>query len=148
MLRNILIGCGALSILGVLVLVVLLLVGGALIVGSDVGKQAVEEAAEGESGTVTIRVSGTQGTPFTGSYGTTRGGQRTVEGTIGAQPTDYNVPVETSPLEFDNVSASFQKRTQRGQLRVEILADGEVKKSQETTADFGVVSVTYSPQTD
>ena len=58
--------------------------------------------------------------------------------------------METERFRFDTVHASFSKDPprQQGTLRVEILADGEVAKEQETSAELGHVSVHFNPQTD
>jgi hypothetical protein len=75
---------------------------------------------------------------------------RGAEGTLGAAPTDYEVPLETKRFRFDAVHASFSKDPprQQGTLSVEILVNDEVVQEQETSAEVGHVSVHYSPQTD
>jgi hypothetical protein len=109
--------------------------------------QPKEEAEQAEdAGDVAVRVSGTQGVEYSGSYGTTQG-QTTVDGTLGARPDEYEVDAQTGRLQIDVVSASFQKRSPGpGQLRVEIVSDGDAQASQETSAEFGVVSTVWSPQ--
>ncbi len=83
----------------------------------------------------TIRVSGTAGLQFNGSYGVTNSDgsstSQTVDGTV---PTEYQV---TGTI----VSVVFQKQTEAGTLKVQIIKDGEVVKEAETTAAYGVVSV-------
>jgi hypothetical protein len=97
-------------------------------------------------GNEAVRISGTQGVEYSGSYGTTRG-QKTVDGTLRAQPVEYEVDVDTGTFEFDVITASFQKRSPGlGSLRVEIISDGDVQASQETQAEFGVVTSSWSPQ--
>lgn len=97
---------------------------------------------EGDTDTVTIRVTGTAGERFSGSYGnidTTR----TVDGTI---PASFKQEVDTGFLAMDTVTAVFQKmRGGQGELRVEIVYDGEVVKSQNTTAAYGLVTVNWVP---
>ena len=67
--------------------------------------------------------------------------------TLGAEPEEFDVEAETGTFEFDVVTANFQKRSQGpGALRVEIVSGGEVVAAQETTAEFGVASVAWSPQ--
>jgi hypothetical protein len=61
---------------------------------------------------------------------------------------EYEVQdVQTGAFDFDSISASFQKREAGpGTLRVESLSEGEVVASQDTSAEFGVASVNWSPQ--
>ncbi len=68
-------------------------------------------------------------------------------GTLGTQPDEYDLEAETGTFEFDVVTANFQKMSEGpGALRVEIVSGGEVVAAQETTAEFGLASVTWSPQ--
>jgi hypothetical protein len=101
-----------------------------------------------EVSSVVVRVSGSPGLSYSGNYGTTEGGGRSVDGELGVSPDEYPVPVESGALDFDMATAFFQKVDAEGTLRVEIVVDGQVMKSQETTAQFGVVDMTYSPQLD
>jgi len=103
-------------------------------------------ASKKSSDDVAVRVSGTPGIDYSGSYGATQG-QRTVDGILAAAPTEYDVEAKTGRFEFDAISAVFQKRSPgAGSLLVEIIHEGEVVASQETSAEFGVASVTWSPQ--
>lgn len=83
----------------------------------------------------TIRVTGTPGTTFTGTYmamqadGTSN--SHSVEGTT---PTEYTVKANT-------VSVVFQKKAEAGTLRVEVLKGGQVVSESETTAAFGIAQV-------
>jgi hypothetical protein len=86
---------------------------------------------------VTVRVTGTQGIPFSGSYGTAGGSMSSVEGVV---PADYTL----EPERFDSVSATMQKRGAEGELTVQILSDGEVLEEQSTTASYGVASVSHT----
>lgn len=83
----------------------------------------------------TIKVSGTSGLSFSGAYMTvTSDGEsvsKSVDGTVPAQYTTTG----------DIVSVSFQKQVESGTLKVEILKDGKVIKSSDTTAAYGVVMV-------
>lgn len=104
-------------------------------------KSSADESSEIQ--TVTIRITGTPGMPFSGSYGTLDS-LRSVDGSI---PDNFEVKVETGFLAFDSVSAVMQKREQgNGVLTVQMLIDGEVVKEQSTTAEFGVVSLNYVPR--
>ena len=83
----------------------------------------------------TIRISGTSGLSYSGNYMAVKSdgssASRSVEGIIPAQYT----------VRGNIVSAVFQKQTENGLLKVEILRDGNLIKSSETTASYGVVSV-------
>ncbi|MFZ2071509.1 MAG: CFI-box-CTERM domain-containing protein [Halobacteriota archaeon] len=86
--------------------------------------------------TVEIRVEGTSGLSFSGSYGDL-GSQKSVDGTV---PKTYTIE---NP-EGDIVSAVFQKQERGGELTVKLVKDGKVVKSESTTAEYGVVSVSYA----
>jgi hypothetical protein len=148
------IGCGGLLVLVVIVAVLAAAFGvGTSTATQDKDGQKAEPGEENQpkeeaedAGDVAVRISGTQGVEYSGSYGTTQG-QTTVDGTLGARPDEYEVDAQTGRLQIDVVSASFQKRSPGpGQLRVEIVSDGDVQASQETSAEFGVVSTVWSPQ--
>lgn len=83
----------------------------------------------------TIKVSGTSGLKFSGSYMTVRAGgastSKSVEGTV---PAEYN-------LRGIIVSCTFQKQSEKGNLRVDIFKDGTGVSQSETSAPYGVVSV-------
>jgi len=84
----------------------------------------------------TIRVTGTHGTKFSGSWGVVGSGayrSETVEGTV---PTEYSASGQS-------VSVVFQKTETGGTLKVEILEGGSVRASGVTSASYGVVSVAY-----
>lgn len=91
--------------------------------------------------TATVRVTGTPGTPFEGSYGSASAGTKSVEG---AAPQDYEVYYDSLPSSFDGVTAKMQKQTEDyDKLTVQIIADGQTKKERSTAADFGVVQVSW-----
>ena len=85
---------------------------------------------------VEIRVEGIPGLSFSGSYGDL-GSQKSVDGTI---PETYTIE---NP-EGDIVSVVFQKQERGGTLTVKLMKDGKVVKSESTTAEFGVVSVSHA----
>ncbi len=62
------------------------------------------------------------------------GGQSVSKSVDGTVPTQYSA-------EGKMVSVVFQKQTENGTLKVEILRDGKVIKSSDTTAAYGLVSV-------
>jgi hypothetical protein len=70
---------------------------------------------------------------FTGSYGDLAG-QKSVEGTI---PTSYQINANGGM-----VTAVFQKQSEDGELKVTILSGGSEIRSDATTADYGMVSLT------
>jgi hypothetical protein len=82
-----------------------------------------------------IKVSGTSGLEFSGSYMVVKaGGESTSKSVDGTVPAEYSVT-------GDIVSVSFQKQTDTGTLKVEISKDGKVLKSEDTTAAYGVVAI-------
>jgi hypothetical protein len=119
---------------------VFVLVLGALLAGCG----GTEDEQVASSNVMVIRVSGTQGTSYTGAYGLFERAQR-VDGTLGAGPTDYEVEVGG---DSNAVRAVFRKTEpgDEGTLKVQILADGEVVDEDETSADLGVVTSSWSPQ--
>jgi hypothetical protein len=154
------IGCGGLLVLVIVIAVIAAAFGGGTqdtgtkeeqkaepVEKNEPKEEAEEKAAEkAESSEVAVRVSGTQGVEYSGSYGTSQG-QRSVDGALGAEPEDYEVDAQTGRFEFDVITATFQKRSPGpGTLRVEIVSEGEVVASQETTAEYGVANVSWSPQ--
>jgi len=83
----------------------------------------------------TIRVSGTSGLDFSGSYSVMKDGIITSSETVyGVVPTQYRAKGAA-------VSAAFQKQSESGTLKVQILKGGKVVKEEQTTAAYGVVSV-------
>lgn len=93
---------------------------------------------------VTLRVSGTPGTAYSGSYGSFQSAQ-SVNDTLGAEPVDYEIGGSIS----DILAVVFRKTQpdDEGTLRVEILVDSEVVAEDETSEELGVVNVTWSAQT-
>lgn len=96
---------------------------------------------------VVVRVSGTEGLVYSGTYGTIEGTLDTVDDTIGSEPTDYEVEVAQGVS--DGVTAGFQKtKPGEGELQVEILADDQVVVESRTLADSGAVNADWFPQID
>lgn len=94
-----------------------------------------------EAGPV-VRVSGTEGTTYSGTYGITSATQA-VTGTVGAEPTDYPVPSAGST---DTIVANFQKTApgDEGTLRVQILSNDRVTAEDQSTAEFDIVNLAWS----
>jgi hypothetical protein len=87
---------------------------------------------------VTVRVGGTAGVQFSGSIGNV-GSQRTVDGTA---PQSFTIPGKKSGGIF---TAVLQKKVAAGTLTVTVDCPKGGDQTQETSADFGVVTVTCSP---
>jgi hypothetical protein len=105
-------------------------------------KAASSSKEEASTTTVTVQVDGPAGESFSGSYGNI-GSQRSVDGSA---PAEYDVEVETGFLSFDSVTAVMQKRSPGPwEMAVRFVVDGEVVKEQSTTAEFGVVTLNYTP---
>ena len=81
-----------------------------------------------------IRVTGSAGTQFNGNYTiTTADGESTNISVAGIVPDEYYVTAK-------KVQCTFKKLTEYGKMRVEILLDGEIVTSAETSAGAGVIS--------
>jgi hypothetical protein len=101
-----------------------------------------------EAGEVVVRISGTEGIAYAGTYGNLEqeGIPPTIEDTLGDEPTEYEVEIEEGVS--DGVSAFFEKTEPgSGELEAQILADGEVVTESTTYAEFGSVIVDWFPQT-
>ena len=100
-----------------------------------------------EAGSLVVRVSGTEGVPYSGNYGSLAGALEIAEGTLGAEPTDYEVELQEGVS--DGVIASFQKTEPgQGELRVQTLADDKVAVESRTLAEFGMANADWLPQMD
>lgn len=142
------VGRGRFAVPGVrlgLVLVVGVLVAGCGGSGEDGEAPENVPASPEEAGEVVVRVSGAEGTAYSGTYGSIEGDLQTVDDTIGAEPTEYQVEVEEGVA--DGVTAGFQKtQSGPGELNVEILADDEVIVESRTFAEFGAANADWFPQ--
>ena len=168
-MERVLIGCGGLAILGVLAIV--LLTFGAILGNSDVDVDPIEEPIEdilaeenevdelaqvqpgvqsagmapNNATPLVVRVSGPQGTAYSGTYGTTQGGMIPVNGVLGPGPDEYGI--DTGGGAFGPVSAIFQKNQPvPGTLRAEVLSAGEVVAEGSTSEESSWVEVKWSPQ--
>lgn len=155
MSRRMLVGRGALAILGG-VLVFVLVLGTLVGCGGGSEKEGAQEEVVGNNPTreepagettstanVVLRVSGTPGTAYSGNYGTSREMRTVPNATLEAEPTDYQVEIED---EASALNATF-KKTQPGRelLTVEILVDGETVTQSETSAELGSAVVNWIP---
>lgn len=90
----------------------------------------------------TVRLSGSPGTVFAGTYGNLDNSEY-AEGVLEGEPLEYEVPVRDSG--FDVVDVSFvMPRPESGSLSVEILVDGEVVSQMDTDAQYGALRLSWS----
>jgi len=80
---------------------------------------------------------------FSGNY-TTATGSQNINGTVGATPTDFEIP-GGGVAGMNVVTVNVQRQGSTGTLKAEILENGQVVQSQETNATTATVSLTYSP---
>ncbi len=139
MLRGLVAALGLISVLAALIIVALLMVNQ---LGSLSGGLAGDAPAGGTTGSLVLRISGTPGVGFSGNYTTPQGSQN-FSGTLGAAPTDYELGGE-GIAGFNVVTVNVQKQGTSGTLKVEILENGQVVQSAETSATNNTVSLTYS----
>jgi hypothetical protein len=148
--RRLLIGCGFLLTIGVALSI------GALI-GYIIGREGSVQTPVGEvtldqpsSTPVIVRVSGTKGIGYDGTIGTSKTGQKIIEGTLGTNSDDYELTLDTSPGSTDIVRAEVGKRAPDnslpGTLSVDLVAGGQVVREQDSSSETGVVTLTYGAQ--
>lgn len=111
-------------------------------------KAAPEEtgaAAEESARMATVRLSGTEGTIYAGSYGNLDGSEY-AEGLLEGEPVEFTVDLRESG--FDVVNASFSKPgvDDDGTLKIEILSGGEVVAEQEAETQYGTLNLTWSSE--
>ena len=110
-------------------------------------REPVEETTTevaAESGVV-VRVSGTPGTAYSGTYGTTTEVQAVDDATVETEPTDYEVGGVGGA--GDRLNTSFSKTEPGGEtLEVEIVVDGEPVARGETSAELGVATASWTPE--
>lgn len=82
----------------------------------------------------TVKVSGTPGLRFSGSYMVV-----TASGKSESKSVDGEVP-QSYQLSGSIVSVSFQKQSESGVLELQILKDGQVVSASDTSAAYGLVS--------
>lgn len=93
---------------------------------------------QGERQTITVRITGTEGLAFAGRVSTAQD-RRRVQGSV---PEEYEVLFEGAA-----VTAAFRKREPGGgTLGVEVIRDGRVVASRDTSTATGVVNVVWTPQ--
>jgi len=95
----------------------------------------------GDTKTVTIRVTGYGGEPFSGEV-VTLDSRHPVAGHV---LTDYELEVRTGYPSADTVLATIQKTANDNNvLIVQVLDDGKVLKGESTNAPYGVVRLVWS----
>ena len=139
MIRGVVAAFSLISILAALIIVALLMVNQ---LGSLSGGLAGDAPAGGTTGSLVLRISGTPGVEFSGDYTTPQGSQ-SFSGTLSTTPTDYELGGE-GVAGLSLVTVNVQRQGMGGTLKVEILKDGQVVKTAETTATNNTVSLTYS----
>ena len=91
---------------------------------------------QGEQQLITVRITGTEGLSFAGRIGTAQD-RRRVQGSV---PEEFEVPFEGAA-----VTAVVRKQEPGGgTLRVEVVRDGRVVASRETSTSTGVVNVVWT----
>jgi hypothetical protein len=139
-IRALVAGLGLIAVLAALIFVALLMVNS--LESSLSGGLAGDAPSGGDADSLVLRISGTPGVQFSGNYTTPQGSQN-ISGTLGTTPTDYELGGE-GIAGFNVVTVNVQKQGTSGTLKVEILENGQVVQSAETSATNNTVSVTYS----
>jgi hypothetical protein len=141
-----------------LALVVALSIG--VLIGYIIGREAREGSVKTPVGEVTVdqpsstpvivRVSGTKGIGYDGTIGTSKTGQKSIDGTLGTTSDDYELTLDTSSGSTDIVTAEVGKRaldnSRPGTLSVDLVAGGQVVREQDSSSETGVVTLTYDAQ--
>jgi len=105
MIRAVVASLGFISVLAALIIAALLMVNS--MGGSLAGGSAVNAPSEGAAESVVLRISGTPGLQFSGNY-TTPESSRNISGTLGVNPTDYDLGGE-GVAGFNVVTANVYK---------------------------------------
>ncbi len=115
-------------------------------------KQAPEPKAERgvAASEVVLKISGTAGVPYRGSFGgiaESVSGRQPIEGTIGQGQNEYLLSDITGDVQVRTVSANASKGGPRieGDLRLQILYQGEVVAENLATGTAGTVAVPWYP---
>ena len=141
MIRGLVAALGMITVLAALIIVAFLMVNS--LESSLSGGLAGDAPSGGDAGSLVLRISGTPGVGFSGNYTTPEGSQN-LSGTLGAAPTDYELGGE-GIAGLNVVTVNVQKQATSGTLKVEILENGQVVQSVQTSATNNTVSLTYSP---
>ena len=131
-----------------------------VLIGYIIGREAREGSVKTPVGEVTVdqpsstpvivRVSGTKGIGYDGTIGTSKTGQKSIDGTLGTTSDDYELTLDTSSGSTDIVTAEVGKRaldnSRPGTLSVDLVAGGQVVREQDSSSETGVVTLTYGAQ--
>jgi hypothetical protein len=131
-----------------------------VLIGYIIGREAREGSVKTPVGEVTVdqpsstpvivRVSGTKGIAYDGTIGTSKTGQKSIDGTLGTTSDDYELTLDTSSGSTDIVTAEVGKRaldnSRPGTLSVDLVAGGQVVREQDSSSETGVVTLTYDAQ--
>ena len=131
-----------------------------VLIGYIIGREGGEGGVKTPLGEVTVdqpsstpvivRVSGTKGIGYDGTIGTSKTGQKIIDGTLGTNSDDYELTLDTSRGSTDIVSAEVGKRavdnSQPGTLSVDLVAGGQVVREQDSSSETAVVTLTYDAQ--
>jgi hypothetical protein len=140
MIRSLVGGLGLTSVLAALIFVAFLMVNS---LSENLGGGPAGDAPPGgATGSLVLRISGTPGIQFSGNYTTPQGSQN-ISGALGTTSTDYQL-ADQGIAGLNVVTVNVQKQGMGGTLKVEILEDGQIVQSAETSATNNTVSVTYS----
>jgi hypothetical protein len=140
LIRALVAGLGLIGILAPLIVVALLMVNS--LENSLTGGLAGDAPARGNADSLVLRISGTPGVEFIGSYTTPQGSQN-ISGTLGTTPMDYELG-GGGVAGVNVATANVQKQGVGGTVKAEILKNGQVVQSAETNATNNTVSLTYS----
>lgn len=106
--------------------------------GEDDIREEPSPDAQQNGQTVTVRVAGTEGLSFEGKVG----GVQELKQVQGTTPEEYELPVKS---DSGVVTASIRKRTRdEGSIKVEVVREGQVVVSNESSGGTGVVNVVWS----
>lgn len=93
----------------------------------------------GEQQAIAVRITGTEGIAFAGRVGTAQERRRRVEGSV---PEEYEITFEGAAV----TAAVRKQEPQEGTLGVEVVRDGRVVASRESSTATGVVNVVWTPR--
>ena len=109
---------------------------------TEAESQQDDQPSAGHKRTLSVRVTGFVGEPFSGEFSTLD----LTRPVAGATPTDYRLETRDDPSMADFAFVTIAKTSNNDhELRVQILDDGKAVKEGSTTKPYGVVSLTWSP---
>lgn len=145
-MRKLLMGCGALSLGGLAIIIIAAILAGIGSSSSPTGGGANGSSSEATNAPVqeepkyAVRVSGNQGVKYSCEIGNLNT-SRTVDAVLDATPDVYKLNADPS---WDTVSAWCTHESGGGLLKVEILENGKPVKQASTSAQYGNASVDYN----